>query len=226
MKKLLLILLCLSLIFTSCNTYENKLQENDLKAYNQIVKSQLARDTIITDIFMGLKYGDSEYTTRKKLRKLLKEKKLSSNNKNKLEYEFAIEQKHKDLAGKVKAIVDVKFHKDKLYQLTLRASPDRTVNFYVGDELALKYIHTILYVMYHDKYFFPYKTHEMKNSLSEENLDNYLIYANNQIKISTWLNTDITYTDLRVLKEIEIQEKKEKEIEASEKERMNKINDI
>ena len=220
MKKLLLILLCLPFIFTSCNSHKT-----ELNTYNDIVDIELDRDTVITDIFMGLKYGDSELTTKKKLRKLLKEKKISSNNKNLLEYEFAIEQGTEDLIGKVKAIIDVKFHNDKLYKLTLRASPDRTKKFYVGDDRTLQLIHVTLYSIFHFKYIYKgYKTYEMKNTLSEENIDKYLIYANNQIKISTWLNTDVTYTDLRILKEIEIQEKKE--IEASEKERMKKINDL
>jgi len=220
MKKLLLILLCLPFIFTSCNSHKS-----ELNTYNDIVDIELDRDTVITDIFMGLKYGDSELTTMKKLRKLLQEKKLSSNNKNILEYDFGIEQRTEDLIGKVKAIVDVKFHNDKLYKLTLRASPDRTKKSYVDDDRILKLIHVTLHSILHSKYISQgYKTYEMKNRLSEENIDMYLIYANNQIKVSTFRSTDITYTDLRILKEIEIEEKKE--IEASEKERMKKINDL
>jgi hypothetical protein len=38
------------------------------------------------------------------------------------------------------------------------------------------------------------------------------IYANNQIKISSWLHTDITYTDFRILEEIKEEKNKQERI--------------
>lgn len=133
------------------------------------------------------------------------------------------------LTGKVKAIIDVKFFNDKLYELTLRDSLDRTNKYYISDESRLRLIHLGIHNIFHSKYLFKgYKTLEIKNSLSDENMDRYLINSNNQIMISTFLYTDVTYTDLRILKEMELQEKKEnqKKNKANEKEYLKKINDI
>lgn len=224
MNRLIIILISLTFIFISCNNFQN-----ELKTYNDIIEVELARDTVINEIFMGLNYGDSESTTKKKLRKLLNGKKLSKNENNKIEYEFIIDESALDLIGPIKAIIDVEFHNDKLYEFKLRASLDANTNQFLEEEKKIEFMHLVLNGLFYTKYRSSgYKKIELENILNDKIKDDYYVYSNNQIKISSWLHTDITYTDLRILKEIEIEEEEEKEIknEANRKERIKQLNDL
>jgi hypothetical protein len=221
MKKLLLILLCLPFIFISCNTYEN-----ELKAYNDIVEVELSRDTIISDVFLGLSYGDSWEAANEKLDKLRNRNKISRNQYHsfKYEYEFGIVEKKGILSrGYLKAIIDLKFHKDKLYLIELLTGlgeyPSST--FLTSKEEEL--VHKKLNLIYLGKYgSAQYKYIEVKNPYVLID-DNYFICANNQIMISSSIGTKITYTDLRVLKEIEKERKKKRKIyKANQKEKNKK----
>lgn len=223
MNRINTILLCLPFLFMSCNKYEN-----ELKAYKDIVEVELARDTVINEIFMGLNYGDSESTTKKKLRKLLNDKKLSKNKNNQYIYEFTLEEDMKFWLGQVKAIVDLQFHNNKLYKLILRASYDESVMPYVKESKTI-FMHSEIDSRYFNKYIHKkYKYHKVKNKFIDDLNDNYYIFSNNQIKISSYINTVVTYTDLRMIKKIEIEEEKEKEIknEESRKERIKQLNDL
>ena len=224
MNRISIILIFLTIIFIGCNNFQN-----ELKTYNDIVEVELARDTVINEIFMGLNYGDSESLTKKKLRKLLSEKKLSKNANNKIEYEFITDESTLSLIGPIKALIDVEFHNDKLYVFKLRASLDANTNQFIENEKKIELMHLKICRLYSDKYIFKgYKKIELENILNDKIKDDYYIYSNNQIKISSWLHTDITYTDLRILKEKEIEEEKEKEIknEENRKERIKQLNDL
>jgi len=224
MNRISIILISLTIIFIGCNNFQN-----ELKTYNDIVEVELARDTVINEIFMGLRYGDSESLTKKKLRKLLSEKKLSKNANNKIEYEFITDESTLSLIGPIKALIDVEFHNDKLYVFKLRASLDANTNQFLENEKKIELMHLVLNKPFNTKYrSLGYKTIKLENILNDKIKDDYYIYSNNQIKISSWLNTDITYTDLRILKEIEIEEEKEKEIknEENRKERIKQLNDL
>lgn len=224
MNRISIILIFLTIIFIGCNNFQN-----ELKTYNDIVEVELARDTVINEIFMGLNYGDSESLTKKKLRKLLSEKKLSKNANNKIEYEFTLDEDMKKWLGQVKAVVDLQFHNNKLYKLTLRASYDKSVMSFIKNESKIIFMHRDLDRRYFNKYIHKkYKRHNIKNKYIKDLDDDYYIYSNNQIKISSYTNTDITYTDLRILKEKEIEEEKEKEIknEESRKERIKQLDDL
>lgn len=224
MNRISIILISLTIIFIGCNNFQN-----ELKTYNDIVEVELARDTVINEIFMGLRYGDSESLTKKKIRKLLSEKKLSKNANNKIEYEFITDESTLSLIGPIKALIDVEFHNDKLYVFKLRASLDANTNQFIQNEKKIELMHLSICRLYSDKYIFKgYKIIELENILNDKIKDDYYIYSNNQIKISSWLHTDITYTDLRILKEKEIEEEKEKEIknEENRKERIKQLNDL
>ena len=223
MKKIFIILISLALIIISCNNFQN-----ELKAYNDIVEVELARDTVINEIFMGLNYGDSESTTKKKLRKLLNDKKLSKNKNNQYIYEFTLEEDMKFWLGQVKAIVDLQFHNNKLYKLILRASYDESVMPYVKESKTI-FMHSDINSRYFNKYIHKkYKYHKVKNKFFDDLNDNYYIYSNNQIYISSYINTLVTYTDLRMIKKKKIEEQKEKEIKKEEnrKERIKQLNDL
>lgn len=217
-----ILFISLTVIFIGCNNFQN-----ELKTYNDIVEVELARDTVINEIFMGLNYGDSESTTRKKLRKLLNDKKLSRNENNQYVYEFSLEEDMKIWLGQVEAVVDLQFHNNKLYKLTLRASYDESVMSYIESKII--FMHSEISMRYFNKYIHKkYKYHRVKNKLIDDLDDYYYIYSNNQIKISSYINTVVTYTDLRMIKEIEIKEEKEIEIknEETRKERIKQLNDL
>ena len=224
MKKIFIILISLALIIISCNNFQN-----ELKAYNDIVEAELARDTVINEIFMGLNYGDSESTTKKKLRKLLIDKKLSKNKNNQYVYEFTLEEDMKFWLGQVKAVVDLQFHNNKLFKLTLRSAYDQSVRPHIKNESKTRFMHSDISSRYFNKYIInKYKYHLAKNKFIDDLDDKYYIYSNNQIKISSYINTVVIYTDLRILKEIEIEEQKEKEIknEENRKERIKQLDDL
>ena len=95
MKKLLFILICLSIIgFYSCDSNKpewrknkekyNKIMKEEriakeemMRKYEKIVKKELQKDTIISNIFLDFKYGESKESVNQKTSNLLANGKIS-----------------------------------------------------------------------------------------------------------------------------------------------------
>ena len=111
MKKILLILLCVPLIF-SCGEKEDKVLKLEEK-----IAYELSQEIEVNDLFLSFEFGDTEKEVNKKLTELVKEDKIGIDNSSRYFYEF------NDPISPGIATFSFDYYQDKLYQLTLGVDP-------------------------------------------------------------------------------------------------------
>ena len=271
MKKLLFILICLSIIgFYSCDSNKpewrknkekyNKIMKEEriameemMRKYEKIVKNELQKDTIISKIILGFKYGESKESVNQKTSNLLANGKISKwLETDTLVYKFLDGSQF--INQNLTSFIDFKYMNNKLYEVKLKTylnyiSDDNLLyrGFYDNDityELAKikaitkegskhrknRYkIFNYLEKIYEEK--FPsslYKSIKKYESITYELakttvLETYFICANNQIKIHS--NGNSVDIIYQDLKVLEERKKIENERKKSEDER-NRIEQL
>ena len=114
----------ISFVFIGCQNFNDVVNEsNFIDEYNEKVNKELNKDTLINDIFLNLKFGDSEKLVNSKIKKLYSQKKLQLNSNNKYVYEFIGEI---ELENGISTIIP-SYHNNKLYKLTLFVTPKKQI---------------------------------------------------------------------------------------------------
>ena len=145
MKKLLFILLCLSISgFYSCDSNKpewrkkkekyNKItkeeriaKEEMMKKYEKIVKNELQKDTIISKIILDFKYGESKESVNQKTSNLLANGKISKwLETDKLVYKFLDGSQF--FNQNLTSFIDFKYMNNKLYEVKLETYLDYRSN--------------------------------------------------------------------------------------------------
>ena len=200
MKKLLLILLCLPLLF-SCGENEEKKEKKDNTEkqedpLKEKINYELSKDKEVNDIFLNFKFGDSEKEVNKKFTELVKEDKIDIHFSGKYIYEF------KDEIAPGTAVFSFDYYQDKLYQLTLMVDPKNISSTNFDFNKPNTDVHLTFFQireLYVEKFGEPILT---DNTLfSEKHIANsnlHWINGNRLIEIKMSLNVTIKYIDLNI----------------------------
>jgi hypothetical protein len=202
MKKLLLILLCVPLIF-SCGEKEDKVLKLEEK-----IAYELSQEIEVNDLFLNFEFGDTEKEVNKKLRELVKKDKISIDNIGRYSYEF------NNPIKKGIATFSFDYYQDKLYKLSLTVDPknrydmDFSLKEDINTDVSLVFFKIM--ELYCEKFGTPLRTDNVifKEEIAYSNL--HWVKGNRLIEISVFVDVTIDYIDLNIQSLVENENNKQK----------------
>lgn len=200
MSKIAKLLIAISLLasFYSCN--------EETKSSWQIIEekedSELAKGIINDTIFLGFYFGMTEEQVQDKFKELVKNGKISVNDKNEYQYDFSF-----DYPKKANANFIIEYFNGKLYQMRLKVSSEELMN----SQTSLLFLR--LKSLFRDKY--GIETIKTEPLLSKEKgiFDYYWINGNRKIRIYDYLFSEVVieYSNIKAEREFKKQEVENKE---------------
>ena len=203
-------------LILSCG--EDKPSTNLKQIQNKQIKDIESRSDsrYVEDIFLNLKFGDSEDVVSDKLEQLLSQGEVFLDDKRRYTYKFNFDIDISEVFSRFQ----MKYHNDELYKLTLIVEENKPdyLDYLSNKEtlidLGTEIIHSNLTMLYLDKYSsnYQYEISKERGLINPEYPDRYYIDGNLQIKIS--LDIDkvyVEYLDLFMDKQIKKNEEIKKD---------------
>ncbi|MDB4125670.1 hypothetical protein N9597_00120 [Candidatus Marinimicrobia bacterium] len=172
--KTLIKILCLSVLWFSCENEEKKSISDYDKIISEVKTS--GRYGKINDIFLGFKFGDSKNEVENKLSNLYDEGKIYLNDN--YQYAYLFKDEHSEYFN-AESTIKFEYHNDKLYSLSLFVNPTSGINDY--QRLQLHTIYTKLFIKYVHKYIL--NDYEEENYIEPDKPIRYYFDGNCQVKL-------------------------------------------
>jgi hypothetical protein len=205
------------MILSGCGDTPNTKKElSEEEIYQNKIKEELLKDTVVNDIFLNLNFGDNSETVLQKLNTISSDNNLLIGSKwSGYTYYFKFDEEYDMEWDTGVANLEFEYYDNKLYKLILSVKP-RKDRYSTNSQTNADLLYYNFSKLFRKKYGYHHMIKKQTRFPEDEDAlwNQYWVHGNRLISIEiNYYSVDVIYTDLLTLEIVKELEKKEEEKE-------------